>query len=230
MVVGPLNSNSLRADLFASHRQTQAAGPQAAGPEAPGGTAALGIGRRANLQLQELMQTGRENSALLSALPGPNLSFFQAPGPAEAGFLQGAAGVGAPGGRPLNVPLLETEQTGRVTSSLFSALMGSDMRVFPAPTPPVFTEAANAAGSAATPEALPPAGVQLLETEQAGRTTSTLLSGLMAPGQPPGGFIGASPSAQDMRIASDAYRMETQAQLDYERRVAGGPETREWFA
>ena len=259
MAIEPINPAGFRPDLLSPRRQTFGTG-QGAGPSAPGSAAAPATRALPNLQLQELIQTGRENSALLSTLPGPNLSFFQAPGPAGAGFPQGPLGGGAPGTRQLNVPLLETEQTGRVSSTLFSALMGPNRRAFQPPMPPVFAAPANGAGTtpgftgAASTAALPPAGAPLLEAEQAGRTTSTLLSGLMGPGRPPAGSFGVSgyasgdalgamrtaqdvlqavsagpPSAQDMRIANEAYRMEAQAQLDYTR-GAGGPGNWEWFA
>ena len=242
---------------------------------------------RMNAQLQQALQTGRETSALLSTLPGPNLGFFQPPAPFQGAQLQGppaagaggAAGVAGPGRRP-NLQLMETMQTGRETSTLLSSLMGPNQRAFPAPTPPAFAASrafaaapafagapagpgGNAAGAfAAGP--LPRAGARLLETEQAGRVSSRLLSGLAAPAQPGGSFgvstfaqpvvgyasgdslaamrtaeeviqdVGsATPSAQNMRIANEAYRMESQAQQDYIRRAAGGAGGHgmwEWFA
>ena len=241
---------------------------------------------RMNAQLQQALQTGRETSALLSTLPGPNLGFFQPPAPFQGAQLQGppatgaggAAGVAGPGRRP-NLQLMETMQTGRETSTLLSSLMGPNQRAFPAPTPPAFaasrafaaapafagapTGPGNAAGAfAAGP--LPRAGARLLETEQAGRVSSRLLSGLTGPAQPGGSFgvssfaqpvvgyasgdslaamrtaeeviqdVGsATPSAQNMRIATEAYRMESQAQQDYIRRAAGGAGGHgmwEWFA
>jgi hypothetical protein len=207
MVIGPLNSNFLRADLFAPRGQTQAAGPQAVDPGVPGGTAAPVIGQRTYLRLQELMQTGRQDSALLSTLPGPNPSFFQAPGPAEAGFLQGPAGAGGREGRPLNMPLLEAERTGSVTSTLLSGLM--------APGRPL-GGSIEASPFAQQPAAGFPSGDALNAMRTAQEVLQTVGVGL--------------PSTQDMRIAVDAYRMETQAQLDYARRAAGGAVTQEWFA
>jgi len=118
---------------------------------------------------------------------------------------------------------------------------------------------------AVTPAAantLPREGARLLETEQAGRTTSTLLSGMTAPGQPagsprpmafaqPAAAVGAggalsamrtaeevmqavgtaTPSAQNIRIANEAYQMEAQAQRDFQtQRAARSAGTWEWFA
>ncbi len=235
---------------------------------APGDPAAP----RPNAQLLQAEQAGRQTSALLSTLPGPNMSFFQAPAPpvgmggaGQQGFA--AAGAGAGPGQRLNVPLLETMQQGREASTLFSGLEGPNPRAFPAPVPPAFAQggAAGTAPGAAPPAGptVPRAGAQLLETEQAGRTTSTLLSSLAGPGPAPG-FAGAAspfarptvgavsgnamaamrtaeqviqdvgtaaPSAQNMRIANEAYQMEAQAQRDFETQGAvGRMGTWEWFA
>ena len=201
-----------------------------------------------------MMQQGRETSALLSTLPGPNLSFFQPAMPPQ-GFGGGQAAQGR-----VNAPLMEMEQQGRTASALLSPLMGQTQRTFQPPAPPVFTgqnaagagaqaQPAGGQGMAAAP--LPPAGARLLETEQAGRTTSTLLSGLMGSPQPAGaaGPTGDSlttiraaqeviqavgttaPSAANMRIANEAYQMEAQAQQQYAQGVAGQGQGRwEWFA
>ncbi len=222
---------------------------------------------RPNAQLLQAEQAGRETAALLSTLPGPNLSFLQPPALPPA-FAAAARFTAGPGQR-LNVPLLETMQTGRETSALLSSLQGPNQRAFPAPTPPAFAAgqgAVTGAGNMAAPggpgAALPRSGVQLLETEQAGRTTSTLLSSLMGSG-PAGGVFGtspfarptvgevsgsalstmrtaeqvlqdvgtAAPSAQNMRIANEAYQMEARAQRDFAtQRAAGRPGTWEWFA
>ncbi|HVP17742.1 MAG TPA: hypothetical protein VMU36_02020 [Spirochaetia bacterium] len=245
------------ADRFNIRRQN-IPGDAGAAPSAPVKTDQP----RPDARLAQAMQAGRETSALLSTLPGPNLSFFQAPSPLQASPRQegfAAAGtLGAGPGQRLNVPLQEAMQTGRETSALLSTLMGPNERAFPAPLPPAFAPQQGGVPPAAT-SALPRAGAQLLETEQAGKTTSALLSGLMAPG-PAGGLMGApplsrpsiggvtgnalaamrtaeqvmqavgtaAPSAQNMRIANEAYQMETQAQREVEtRRVAG---KWEWLA
>ena len=102
---------------------------------------------RPDTQLQEMIQAGRQTSALLSLMPGPNLGFFQAPSPLQLGAGKGALlapsfGPGAfspTGGREqLDVPLLETMETGRETSTLLSGLTGPGARAFPAPVPPAF--------------------------------------------------------------------------------------------
>ena len=243
-MVDPIATIPMRPDPVAPRRQDQAASQTGPFPSP-----------KINARLQEMMQTGRETSALLSTLPGPNLSFFQAP----------AAFPTAPG-RQLNVPLLESMQAGRETSTLLSTLMGPGQRAFAAPAPPEFAprrEAPRAGAQAAPAGALPPAGARLLETEQAGRETSALLSGLTPPAKPGGSFavsapahgamgypsgdalaamrtaqevmqaVGtAAPSAQNMRIATEAYRMEARAQRDYIRGAAaqGGNGMWEWFA
>jgi len=243
-MVDPIATFPMRPDPVAPRRQDQAAGQAGVFPPP-----------RLGARLQEMMQTGRETSALLSTLPGPNLSFFQAPTALQT----------APG-RQLNVPLLESMQAGRETSTLLSSLMGPGQRAFAAPAPPEFAprrEAPGAGAQAVPAGTLPPAGARLLETEQAGRETSTLLSGLTPPAQPGGSFgvsapargtmgypsgdplaamrtaqeviqaVGsAPPSAQNMRIATEAYRMEARAQRDYIRGAAapGGDGKWEWFA
>jgi hypothetical protein len=167
-------------------------------------------------QVQQALARGRQASALLSTLPGPNLDFFAPPVPpgGTQAFAAPARGPGAfspVGARErLNVPLLEQVQAGRVTSSLLSSLWGPGERVFRGPVPPQFAAgaAAGAAPATATP-ALPPTAAPLLEAEQRGRTTSALLSAL-------------TPAA-----AGQAYQRETLA--------PPGPEaprswTWEWFA
>jgi hypothetical protein len=102
------------------------------------------------------------------------------------------------------------EQQERVASALLSPLMGQNEQAFPAPTPPAFGEGYHAglstsARSGGAPSSaasltfspLPPAGAQLLETEQMGKTTSALLSGLTGPsqaGSPFGGSTFAQPT------------------------------------
>ncbi|MGA2764748.1 MAG: hypothetical protein ABSG17_15465 [Spirochaetia bacterium] len=281
MAIEPINAASLRPDLMAPRRQNAAdrgAAPTAVSAHAST-PAAAAPPPRMNAQLQQALQSGRETSALLSALPGPNMSFFKPPAPPlQSARLQGqpaagAAGAAGPGQRP-NLQLMETMQTGRETSTLLSSLMGPNQRAFSAPTPPAFAASrafaaapagpgGNAGAVAAGP--LPRAGARLLETEQAGRVSSTLLSGLTTPPAQPGGSFGVSsfaqpvvgfasgdslaamrtaeeviqavgsarPSAQNMRIATEAYRMESQAQQDYIRRAAGGAGGQgmwEWFA
>jgi len=253
MPIEPINGVSLRPELLAPRRQNQTQQP--------------------NPRLQEMIQAGRSTSALLSTLPGPNLSFFQPAAPPQ-GVLPAsgptAGGPSAPQQR-LNAPLLEMEQQGRVASVLLSPFMGQNERAFPAPSPAVFGErngaglstsamSGGAPSSAAslTSARLPPAGAQLLETEQTGRTTSALLSGLAGPGnsfgrpalmQPSVGAAGVNslstmraaeeviqavqttpPSPLNTRIANEAYQMETQAQQEYTRRAADGERNWEWFA
>ena len=217
--------------------------------------------RRPDFRLQEMMQTGRETSALLSTLPGPNLSFFRPAAPLQGISPSGAEGGGVSAPRRLNAPLLETEQQGRVAAALLSPLMGQNERTFQAPTPPSFVRGANEGQAASAvgggAPLLPRAGAQLLETEQSGRTTSALLSGLMGPGQTGGvlsqpnagagsgsalsamraaeGVIEAvettSPTPLNTRIANDAYQMEMQAQRQHTSNAVGPSEKNwEWFA
>lgn len=210
MAIEPINGAYFRPDLTTSRRQDQQAGPGATST----------VEQRPNLQLQQVMQAGRETSALLSTLPGPNRSFFQPPAPPPGISAQGPAGRGPAGTQRLNAPLLETMQTGRETSALLSALMGPNQRAFQAPTPPAFAAPqnqaglqANAAGSAGaagplaagpiTSGNLPRAGAPFLETEQAGRVTSALLSSLTNPGRP-GESAGLNTFAQPAGgVASD---------------------------
>jgi len=190
-----------------------------------------------SLRFTQAMQAGRETSALLSTLPGPNMSFFQPPAPPGIAG-QGLTPRGASFlGRPPSIPLLETMQAGRETSTLLSSLMGPGQRAFPAPVPPRFAPAGvtNGPGAAATGagagNALPRAAAPLLETEQQSRTTSTLRSVLMGPqGTNLQAVDTAAPSADNRRIANEAYQMETRAQSDWaNQRAAGGSWTREWF-
>ncbi len=219
MAIEPVYGPSMRTDPLLQRRNQPALSGDA--PAAAGTASAnprAGFGQQLPPQVLQMMQQGRETSALLSTLPGPNLSFFQPPGLPQ-GF---GGGPGGPGGarRQLNVPLLETEMRGGVTSALLSPLMGPNPRAFQPPTPPIFAgpnaaapagplaaaaqaagplaggplaagplaAGAQASGPLAAAAPLPRAGAQLLETEQAGRTTSRLLSGLMGPQQPAGSF------------------------------------------
>lgn len=293
MAIEPINGVSMRPDLTALRRQNQAVYPGDAPNDAAGGapnnapaTAAAAAGQRLPPQVLQMMQRGRETSALLSTLPGPNLGFFQPPAPPPGFTATGQTAGGLPGPQPrINAPLFEMEQQGRVTSALLSPLMGPNMmdqnmmgqneRVFPAPTPPAFA-AANATGQAANPAGvmasaagpnpggpqaiaaggapgsapLPRAGAQLLETEQTGRETSALLSGLMGSTRGPSvGFAAgdpqaamrtaqeviqavgsAAPSALNTRIANEAYQMEAQAQQQYTQKAVNGGGNWEWFA
>ncbi len=145
---------------------------------------------RPNTRLMETMQAARESSALLSTLPGPNLSFFQPPAlppfaQREKALAAPAFGPGAYSPARLSVGLLETQQTGREASTLLSALMGPNERAFRAPVPPLFAQQRPSAAG----YALPRSGAPLLEEELQGRVTSTLLSGLM------GAPRGSGPSA-----------------------------------
>jgi hypothetical protein len=229
MAIEPIYGASMRTDPLLQ-RRNQAADPgdAPANAGAPFANPPAATAQRFPPRVLQMMQQGRETSALLSTLPGPNLSFFQPPappqgfgGPVQAGPAQAAGGPGGlAGARPrLNVPLLEMEAQGGVTSALLSPLMGTNQRAFQAPTPPVFAapnagaaagtgpglQAAGAqatgfqatgvqaAGMQAVPPqgagaAIPRTGAQLLETEQAGRTTSRLLSGLMGSPQQAGAF------------------------------------------
>jgi hypothetical protein len=196
MAIEPINGVSMRPDLTAMRRQNQAGYPgdapnDSAAGGAPNNPLATAAGQRLPPQLLQMMQQGRETSGLLSTLPGPNLSFFQPPAPPPGFTANGQAprGLAGPGQR-VNAPLLEMEQQGQVTSALLSPMMGpnmagQDQRVFPAPTPPTFA-GANPAGTMTNPAPLRRAGAQLLETEQAGRQTSALLSGLMGSMRPAG--------------------------------------------
>jgi len=182
-----INGISPLTDNYAIRRQNAVRDPE---PQTAASTQAAQP--RPDARLARVMQTGRETSALLSTLAGPNLSFFPPPAlPPGVQAQQGLAAAGGPAagqGQRLNVPLQEAMQTGRTTSALLSGLMGSNERAFPAPEPPAFTQRQAAPGGVAPAAAntLPREGARLLETEQAGRTTSTLLSGLMAPGQTAG--------------------------------------------
>ncbi len=274
MAIEPVNNITMRPDLLTPRRQTAAADQGAAPAPAP----AQATQPRINARLAQALQAGREASALLSTLPGPNLSFFRPPapsppGPRQEGFAPEAASGGGPG-RRLNVRLMETMQAGRETSALLSTLMGPNTRAFPAPVPPEFAPRQGAltpvAGNGAAPgqavpgqvgNALPREGARLLEAEQTGRTNSTLLSGLMAPRQAGGLYqaspfarpgvgsvggdalatmrtaeqimqavAGTPPSFQNARIANEAYQMETRAQREESQRAAGRIGTWEWFA
>ena len=224
---------------------------------APGGAPASGNGpgpitrqpepTSADMRLQEEVQAGRETSALLSMLPGPNLGFYPPPSPPQ--FLAGRESLSAPAFGPgafspsgsrerLNVPLLETLQTGRETSTLLSGLAGPGPRAFPAPTPPAFdtargTFAPPAGAGAAAPGALPRAAAPLLEAEQQGRISSALFSALEEPGTrevaPTAGA--ALPAAPGTRFAREAYQAENQARRDQWMGDATGPARRwEWQA
>ncbi|MGA2615662.1 MAG: hypothetical protein ABSG38_19655 [Spirochaetia bacterium] len=283
MAIEPINGVYPRQDLTTPRRQDQ----QAAGPTAEAGAASTNApgasaGQRPNFRLQQMMQAGRETSALLSTLPGPNLSFFQPPTLPPGVAAQGPAGGGSAGTQRLNAPLLETMQRGRETSAFLSTLVGPNQKAFQAPTLPAFAAPQNQAGpqanAAGAPGAagpletrplatgplasgnLPRAGASLLRAEQAGRTTSTLLSALNGTSQPGGSFVSSfaqpvvgypsgdslaamrtaqeviqavgtsAPSEQNMRIANEAYQMEAQAQQDYTRKAAEGQGSWEWFA
>ena len=268
MAIEPIGNVSLRPDVLAPRRQI------ATSLNAP----TFRDSQARNAQLTQAMQMGRETSALLSTLPGPNMTFFRPPSPPSFAGPKAPGGAGV-GGR-LSAPLLETMQAGRETSTLLSSLMGPGPRAFPAPVPPQFAQpgltagptpaaragltagAGQAVGAGQTPlagGALPRTAAPLLETELQGRTTSTLLSGLMGPqqaglqGSPfarptpmsvPGGAMAtmrtaqevlqavstATPSVDNTRIANEAYQMETRAQTDWaNQRAVGGPWTREWF-
>jgi hypothetical protein len=196
MAIEPINGVFMRPDLAAARRQNQAGYPgdapnDSAAGGAPNNALATAAGQRLPPQLLRMMQQGRETSALLSTLPGPNLSFFQPPAPPPGFTANGQApgGLAGPGQR-VNAPLFEMEQQGQVTSALLSPMMGPNMmgqnqRVFPAPTPSTFVGAAPAS-TTENPSPLRRAGAQLLEAEQAGRETSTLLSGLMGSVRPVG--------------------------------------------
>jgi len=268
MAIDPIFGNSIRNDLLTNPRRNQVNQADNAPAQPAASANAAAPAQRLPPQVLQMMQQGRETSALLSTLPGPNLSFFQPAVPPQGFGGAGQTAGGALGGQPrINAPLMEMEAQGRTASALLSPLMGQNQRAFQPPTPPVFAGPTPAGAAAQAPTAgtqaaanpLPPAGAQLLETEQTGRTTSTLLSGLMGP-QQPAGFLGATgpaagpgnvgesltamraaqeviqavgtaaPSTADMRIASEAYQMEAQAQQQYVQGVASQGPRWEWFA
>jgi hypothetical protein len=227
MATEPINGVSMRPDLTAMRRQNQAVYPgdapnDSAAGVAPNNALATAAGQRLPLQVLQMMQQGRETSALLSTLPGPNLSFFQPPGqpPGFTANGQPPGGLAGPGQR-VNAPLLQMEQQGQVTSALLSPMMGPNMagqnqRVFPAPTPPTFA-GANPAGTMTNPAPFRRAAAQLLESEQAGRETSALLSGLMGSVKPaassrisslagPGAGSATGDSLAAMRTAEEVIR------------------------
>jgi hypothetical protein len=272
MAIDSIYGASMRTDPLISRQRNQPAFTDNAAA-APAGTASANPAGAFTRQLPprvlQMMQQGRETSALLSTLPGPNLGFFQPPTTLQGFGGAAPAAGGLPAAQPrINAPLMEEELQGRTTSALLSPLMDQNRRVFQPPTPPIFA-GGNAAGAARgagaagfTPQTagaqgaaapLPRAGAQLLETEQAGRTTSALLSGVMGFQQPAGAFGApspmagdslttmraareviqsvdtAAPSAANMRIANEAYQMEAQAQQQYTQGVAGQGNW-EWFA
>lgn len=210
-----VNATSPLTDNYAIRRQNtlRDAGAQT--------TAAQAVQSRPDARLARALQTGRETSALLSTLPGPNMSFFQPPAALPgAPARQGAASTLGAGLQRPNVPLQEAMQTGKTTSALLSTLRGPNERAFPAPVPPAFEQRRGAQGVTAPGAAdrLPREGARLLETEQAERTASTLLSGLTAPGQgvgsagtmtfaePGAGATGASNALSAMRTAEQVMQ------------------------
>jgi len=165
-------------------------------------------------QVLEGQQQERENGTLFSSLPGAAHPFFTAPD-----LLATAAGAGpfpAPQAGPgayspvgarerLNVPLIETMQTGRETSALLSMVMQPASRVFTAPTPQMTVPLVMSAGGA--PRAELTAGEEI--------TTAAL---------------SAPPSAASLRVATEAYQMELDAQRQLAQQGSGQSSRWEWYA
>ncbi len=164
-----------------------------------------------------------------------------------------------------NPRLVQAQMAGRQTSTLLSALPGANRSAFELLTPPTpapsqgagATGTATARAGAAQPGAARPAPARpdaaLLEAQQAGQQTATLLSSLAAPTSSTWGAGWSSwtnaaatmrtaqeilmdvgslpPSAETFRIANQAYMMETQAQRNMQSQAAPGPGgTHQWFA
>ncbi len=115
-MIAPIGTFSLGADALAPRRQNDAAGPGTVVPP----LSARPTLPRSDTRLMETMQEARRASALLSTLPGPNLSFFR-----EPPLLPLAEREKAP---RATAPILEAELQGRVTSTLLSGLMSAPQR------------------------------------------------------------------------------------------------------
>ena len=170
---------------------------------------------------------------------------FGSPPRAQEPANRGAAAQAGSLAKFQNPALLETLQTGRETSALLSSLSGPGDRFFRAPSPPALAPQGQ-------PRTQRPS-VALLETLQTGRETSALLSSIMAPTagvrspvssgfSNPGAALTSAeemlsatetgqPSAQNSRIAHDAYLMEVRAQRQLEQRaLMGAAPTHGWMA
>jgi len=97
MAIEPISSVSQRPDAMMPRRRPQAVDQQAADTSVRSEPAAQVRGQMPDRRLAQVMQAGRETSALLSTLSGPREGIFQAPSPLSTNQTQAArAQTGAP--------------------------------------------------------------------------------------------------------------------------------------
>ena len=191
-MIEPVSTVSFRPFNMEIPRRSGARLPGAMGPAFRGPEWAS----RPDARLQEMIQAGRQTSALLSCLPGPNLGFFQAPSPLrlrpEKGLswprhtVRTHSRQPEPGRSSTSRSWRPWRQAGRPrpcssgltgpgrgpSRLLFRRLSSPDREHLPR------APATGAGAAAAASGTLPRASAPLLEAEQQGRISSTLFSGL----------------------------------------------------